>query len=283
MRSPQIPKVRSFSRLTSRALACLALGLGLVPTVSNTSADAAAAHGPVDVLYAGSLEQAIGDQVGPAFQKATGYTFVGTANGSSTLASEIKGELVKADVFLSASVAVDKTLMGKANGNWVTKYTVFGTSTLVLGYNPKSRFASQLKTKPWWEVVSEPGFRLGRTDPATDPKGVLADEALEGAATKYNMPALKTLATETSDVFPEDSLVGRVQAGELDAGFFYAIEAKAANILTVPLTGYSYLHATYTVAVLTGAPHPAAAASFVSYLLGPAAGHILRTDGLTLP
>ena len=75
---------------------------------------------------------------------------------------------------------------------------------------------------------------------------------------KYNLPELRTLGTETSDVFPETSLVGELQAGQLDAGFFYGVEASAANIKTVPLTGTS-LAGDYTITILNKAPHEAAA------------------------
>ena len=47
-------------------------------------------------------------------------------------------------------------------------------SPLVLGYNPSSKFAQALRTKPWYDVIDQPGFLIGRTDPTTDPKGVLA-------------------------------------------------------------------------------------------------------------
>ena len=48
---------------------------------------------------------------------------------------------------------------------------------MVIGYNPTSKFATDLQaasngSKPWYQVLEEPGLRLGRTDPALDPKGV---------------------------------------------------------------------------------------------------------------
>jgi ABC-type molybdate transport system substrate-binding protein len=67
----------------------------------------------------------------------------------------------------------------------------------------------------------------------------------------------------------------------LDVGFFYAAEAKAAGILTVPLTGQDE-QATYTVTVLNNAPHVAGAEAFVEYLLGAGAKPALNADGFTL-
>src|SRR5271154_2903241 len=105
------------------------------------AATPAKASGPVDVLYAGSLVDLMQQQIGPAFAKATGYTVSGFSAGSTALASEIKGETQQGDVFISASPAVNTTLEGSANGDWVSWYAAFADSPLVLGYNPASAFA----------------------------------------------------------------------------------------------------------------------------------------------
>jgi molybdate/tungstate transport system substrate-binding protein len=242
-------------------------------------ASAAGVKTPVDVFYAASLQDIMGNQVGPAFDKVTGDHFVGFPGGSKALATEIRGKLERADVFVSASPAVDASLMGKANGDWLSGYKVFGRTYLEIGYDPKSRFARELRSKPWYEVVGQPGFSLGRTDPSTDPKGVLAREALLEAARQHHLPALDREATESSDVFPEASLVGRVQSGQLDAGFFYGVEVVAAKLPAVRLSGYD-LYATYTVAVVNRAAHPGAAGAFVAFLTGPKARKLMAKDGM---
>ncbi len=162
----------------------------------------------------------------------------------------------------------------------MSTYKEFGYSPPVLGYNPQSKFAKDLTTKPWYEVVDLPGFLLGRTDPTTDPKGVLAVDALTGVALSYDQPNLAPLASSSSNIFEETSLVGELQAGQLDAGFFYAVEAAAAHLKTVPLVG-TQLSGQYTVAILNRAPHGAAAKAFVKFLLGPAGRKILAANGVT--
>lgn len=248
---------------------------------SGSSSGSSTGSGPVDVLYAGSLVDLMQKDVGPAFQKADGYSVNGFSAGSKALATQIKGKVHPGDVFISASPKVNAKLEGPANGNWVKWYATFATSKLVLGYNPKSKFASQLKSKPWYDVVGEPGFKLGLTDPKTDPKGELAAEALTDAAAKQHQSALKKAASDSSDQFPEETLVGRLQSGQLDAGFFYTSESTAAKIATVPVTGED-LKATYTIAILNQAPHEAAAEKFVSYLLGSAGQATLQKDGFSL-
>jgi len=236
--------------------------------------------GPVDVLYAGSLVTLMQQDLGPAFQSATGYTVSGVSAGSKDLASEIKAGTQQGDVFISAAPVVNASLMGPANGNWVSWYASFASSPLLLAYNPSSSFARELKTKPWYEVVGQSGFLLGRTDPATDPKGVLAVQALNEAASKYRQPALAAIASSSSGEFPEQTLVGELQAGQLDAGFFYAVEASAAHLSTVPLRGLKTLTATYTVTILNRAPHAAAARAFVAFLLGQKGRAIMAAHGM---
>ena len=249
--------------------------------LSAPSAHAATTHsGPVDVLYAGSLLDVMQQKIDPAFHQATGYNVVGVSNGSSALATEIKGGTEVGDVFLSASPRADVTLAGAKNGSWVSSYREFATSQLVLGYNPASKFAAKLRHGPWFDVVDLPSFVLGRTDPATDPKGVLAVDALEGVALSYGLPQLASLATSKTNVFSETSLVGELQAGQLDAGFFYKVEASAAHLKTVPLVATN-LFATYTVARLKNAPHRTAAQAFIAFVLSPRGRALLKADGIT--
>jgi molybdate/tungstate transport system substrate-binding protein len=238
------------------------------------------ASGTVDVLYAGSFLDLMEQQVDPAFHKATGYSVSGYSAGSTALATEIAGGTQVGDVFISASPAVNASLEGAANGDWVSSYEEFGYSPLVLGYNPKSKFAKDLASKPWYEVVGRAGFLLGRTDPTTDPKGVLAVDALTGVALSYDRPNLAPLATSKSNIFEETALIGDLQAGQLDAGFFYAVEASAAHLKTVPLVG-THLSGRYTVAILNRAPHQAAAKAFVKFLLSAAGQRILKGNGVT--
>ncbi len=253
----------------------LALGAGVLSPL----AAGAASKGTVDVLYAGSLLDLMTMKLGPAFTRATGYAINGFSAGSGALATEIKGGTQVADVFISASPSVNATLEGSANGSWVSTYALFGSSPLRLGYNPHSSFAHALTTQPWYDVVTRPGFLLGRTDPATDPKGVLAVDALEGVALSYDVPGLVPLASNPSSVFAETALVGEVQAGQLDAGFFYGVEAAAARLKTVPLVG-THLRAQYTVALVNRAPDVVGAKHFIAFLLSKVGRKILRANGI---
>jgi molybdate/tungstate transport system substrate-binding protein len=267
-------------------------------------------------MYAASLASTMESKIKGAFNQSTGYTFEGEAKGSVALANEIKGHLHRPDIFISAAPGVNTQLMGAANGNYVSWYLNFARTELVIGYNPKSKFAADFQaaangSKPWYQVLEEPGLRLGRTDPLLDPKGQATLYALQLAETYYKQPGLeqKILGADenTSQIFPEEELVAHLGAGQLDAGFFYLNEAKQANISYITLPdqvnlGNPALASTYATAKWTnpktkatskGAPivftvtipstvqNKAGAVAFVDFLLSPQGQTILQNAGIS--
>jgi molybdate/tungstate transport system substrate-binding protein len=169
--------------------------------------------------------------------------------------------------------------MGKSNGDWVPWYASFASSPDVLAYDPKSKFATDLKTMPWYDVITMPGFRLGRTNPSQDPGGVLAIKALDETAAAHptEAAALKKLATESSDEYVENTEQADIQTGQLDASFMYEADANSQKSPFVPLTG-TKLAGDYTITILKGAPHTPAAEAFVNFLLGSTGQAEMKAD-----
>jgi molybdate/tungstate transport system substrate-binding protein len=225
-----------------RLLALDVLVISLVAALAG--AKTVAADSQILVLYAGSLGNLMEKDIGPSFTRATGCQYLGEAKGSVLGANLIKERLRTPDVFISADPKVNERLMGKENGDLVRWYvTIFGNE-MVLGYNPNSRFAAELKQvgahdARLYEILQEKGFRLGRGDPELEPKGYrtlflfdLAEKHLQrpGLAQKilFN-PEQPTL------VFPEEQLVARLEAGQLDAGIFYRNEVAEHSL---PFIGF---------------------------------------------
>ncbi len=267
-------------RSLSRIFGFVALALAAAGTPAIQAAET------VNVLYAGSLVNLMERGIGPGFEKASGETFHGFAAGSNALANQIKGKLRQGDVFISANPKVDSNLMGAANGSWVSWYISFAESPLMIGYNASSRFAADFKTKPWYEVLAEPGIRIGRTDPKLDPKGALTVQLMDAAEKFYHQPGLaqKVLGApdNSAQVLPEEDLVGRIQSGQLDAGFFYSTESTDAKIPSVVVPAAIAPKAVYTVTILRDAPDASGASRFVAFLLGRQGQQILRQHGLSL-
>jgi molybdate/tungstate transport system substrate-binding protein len=280
LRAAKSRRRRSRGVLLLPCIGLVAAALSLLPT------QPAFAAGAVNVLYAGSLVNSMEHGVGPAFGKATGNQFQGYAGGSVGLANQIKAKLRKGDVFISANPKVNDSLMGAANGNWVSWYVAFAQSPLVIGYSASSKFADDFKTKPWYQVLMEPGIKIGRTDPKLDPKGALTLALMKQAESFYKSPGLSQKVLGAPDnpaqVLPEETLVGRLQSGQLDVGFFYSTETADTKIPAIALPPAITPKAVYTVTTLHDAANAAGADQFVAFLLGSDGQNLLKQHGLTL-
>lgn len=256
-----------------------AASFGISTTALFADTRTATTKGSVSVLYAGSLEDSMEKSLGPGFQRSTGFGFEGFGGGSNELAAEIKGGVRRGDVFISASPSADTELAGSENGSWTSWYSTFATSPLELGYDPSTTLGKELaKGVPWYKAITRKGALVGRTDPKLDPKGKLTVEAVDAAASKLNDSQLKHVLKGVP-VYPETDLVGRLQSGQLEAGFFYEIEAKVAKFPAVSLAPVKK-YAEYTITLLNRASNRAGGEALVSYLLEAKRSAVLGKTGL---
>ncbi|HEX5416543.1 MAG TPA: extracellular solute-binding protein, partial [Chloroflexota bacterium] len=241
-------------------------------------------------------------------------TFQGEGKGSVAIANLIKGKARTPDIFISADPAVNAMLQGPSNGNYVSWWVPFARTALVIGWSPKSSFASAFEDakagkRTWESVLEEPGFRLGRTDPALDPKGyrTIMMFQLDEARTGEKGEAQRILGSpdNAAQIFPEEQLVARLQAGQLDVGVFYQIEAVEAQLpfLDLPAevnqgdpaqaahyatasytdkkgTTYQGSPVLYTVTIPSTAKNQPGAEAFVQYLFGEEGQKLLIQEGL---
>jgi molybdate/tungstate transport system substrate-binding protein len=200
-----------------------------------TGVTAQAASGTVNVYYAGSLVNLNENLVGPAFTSATDYTYQGKGAGSGAIANQIKGKVATPDVVEFADPAVNATLMGAANGNYVSWYLTYATSQLVIAFDPKSKAARDFKLVqkgklPFYKALEQNGLTIGRTDPTIDPKGYRAIWMAKLTQKIYKQKNFETklfgAVENPSQVFPEQTLVARMLTGQVNAGVFYLSEVK---------------------------------------------------------
>jgi len=132
--------------------------------------------GKVFAMYAASLIKTFEQTLGPSFEKKTGYTYVGEARGSVQIANMIIDGQRRPDIFVSAGTIPIMKLLNQQQqqrpfAQWLVK---FALAEMVIAYSPTSRYHLDLeKAKsgqiPWYQVLSQPGFKFGRTDPDLDP------------------------------------------------------------------------------------------------------------------
>ena len=277
---------------------------------------AAAANGParllaadtstLDVAYAGSMGSLMEGDLKSAASRSLGLELHGRPQGASALAQLIVSGGIRPDVFISVTPSPMLSVLkaGKAE----TAEPIAGTE-MVIAYSPKSRFNARLQaaaagTAPWWPILEEPGFRFGRSDPATDPQGRNIIFSMKLAAKKYAQPDLveKILGSinNPQQISMEAGVQARLQSGELDAASAYRIQPAPFHLpyialspdinlsgdqvhqlnpdVSLSVAGKTYVPEplVYYVAVLKDAPNLKGAAAFVQWLREPEAQAILK-------
>ncbi|MGA9845287.1 MAG: extracellular solute-binding protein [Nitrososphaeraceae archaeon] len=274
--------------------------------------------GKVFVMYAGSLVKIFEKDLGPAFQTKTGYTYTGEGRGSLQIANMILDGQRRPDVFVSAgTIPINKLINSTSiiSKSPLTQGLVkFASGEMVIAYLPTSKFHTDLdKAKkglePWYQVLSEQGFKLGRTDPDLDPKGYYTILMSKLANSYYKDPNIKQRILgddkNPKQLFPEETLITTLETGHLDAIVAYKHEAVARGLeyialppqinLGNPSFSNFYKTATYTLPsgqTVHGEPiyfsvtipntyqNLAGAKIFVKFLLSPDGSSILQRDGL---
>jgi molybdate/tungstate transport system substrate-binding protein len=234
------------------------------------------ASSSVNVVYAGSLVTPMERQVGPAFMRSCSCAFQSEGKGSVALANMIESGIRNPDVFISADSKLMDRLRAPAKP-FIHSYTVFAKATLVLGYSAKSPFAERFRQAASGRLsmralLETPGLRVGRTDPKLDPKG---------ARTNYALAAMN-VSPARSNVFPEEDLLVRLEAGDMDAAFLYSTESHSRNIpaLQLPAIASKGHEVLYSVAVLRHAANGEGARKFVEFILSGPGKQILEGAGL---
>ena len=229
------------------ALSCLALAAAGCGSSSPSSSSGTKVSGTASVAYASSLQFLNDHTAGPAFASSTGYKYSGQGASSGTLSSEIAGAEITPNVF--ESVGGDNiTPLEPKFTKWYVQYA--GTS-MVLAYNPNSKYAAQFKaiadgTKPikdLFTLLETPGLKLGRTDPNTDPQGRDFIYMLELAQAAYHLPSdtvTKILggpagSATSPEIFAESSLDSTLQSGQLDAASAFVTQAVELHLDYIPL------------------------------------------------
>jgi molybdate/tungstate transport system substrate-binding protein len=230
-------------------ITCIALAAAACSSSSSSSTPAKAkVTGTVNVAAASSLSYLSEKVISPSFTKAEGYKYTGTYNASGDLESDIASGEISPNVF--ESVGGDNiTPLEPKFTKW---YVQYAGNSMVLAYNPNSKYASQFKayadgSKPLsglFTLLQTPGLKLGRTDPNIDPQGRDFIYMLELAQSYYHLPSdtvskilgTTDFGTATSpQIFAESSLDATLQSGQLDASSAFLTQAIELHLDYIPL------------------------------------------------
>ncbi len=185
---------------------------------------------------------------------------------------------------------------------YVDSYVQFARNRMVIAFTARSRFASEIGASTWRDILQRPGVEVGRPDPDRAPAGYRTLLLLRLAESHYRDPGLaaRVLARSPARNMRSNAaeLAGLLELGELDYIFEYESLARSHDLgfvrlppevdLGDPASASHYASAAVRVAgrtprdslTFTGSPilygaavprdahRPAAAGSFVDYLLG---------------
>ncbi|CAM3532665.1 ABC transporter substrate-binding protein [Rouxiella silvae] len=226
------------NRVLHKKIHNISAGLLLGALVMGSAAAANAADN-INVTYAGSMGVVMDKYLGPTFAKQHNVNYQGQGQGAYGMANLLASKKVVADVFVSITPGPIDVL--KKAGLVDTSVPVASTS-MVIAYNPKGKFAQQFAAikdhkagaEPWWKVLQSPGLHFGRTDPATDPQGQNIIFTMMLAEKYYHQPGLtKSVLGETTNpaqVLAEGGLLTRLEAGQVDAASGYESATRSAKL-----------------------------------------------------
>ncbi|MDC0668851.1 molybdate ABC transporter substrate-binding protein [Nannocystis radixulma] len=255
--------MRSHSRSGAAMSVVLVLGACSSPASAPTRAE-------LHVAAAMSLKEAFVDLEAGFEAEHPGVDVVYNFAGSQILAAQIV-EGAPADVFASADQA---QMQRAAASNRMQPARVFARNKLVI----VTPIADSTIQGP--ADLTRPGLRLVLAGEAV-PVGAYAREALGRAGVRD--AALANVVSNEENV---RGVVGKVAAGEADAGVVYATDvtdAVAGKLRTVAFAGADDVVPAYEIAALTDSPQPALAAAFVELVSGPAGAAALGKRGFLPP
>ena len=194
-----------------------------------------APEGPLVVFTAGSLARPMRAAL-DSFSARTGVPYELESAGSLETARKIT-ELGKTPDFIAlADEDVFPKLLMPAHATW---YARFAENRIVLAYTDRSRFASEIDSTNWWQVLQRPGLEIGRSNPDLDPAGYRTLIVFQLAERLYASPGLATTLEQTAprrNMRPKEiELVALLESGDLDYAWFYESMARASGVRHVRL------------------------------------------------
>ena len=142
--------------------------------------------------------------------------------------------------------------------NFTDFYVLFATNQIVIAFTNKSRYAGEINSTNWYEILARPGVRFGFSNPNDDPCGYRSVMVMKLADLYYGKPIFETLVERNTNVYAngthvyapkeiqlktdkvvirpkETDLVGLVESGAIDYFFIYKSVAEQHHLRYITL------------------------------------------------
>jgi molybdate/tungstate transport system substrate-binding protein len=266
--------------------------------------------GDLIIYHAGSLSMPF-KEIAAEFNKLyPKVNILMESAGSVASARKITDLNQPCDILASSDYGVIDNMLIPKYADWNIKFV---SNELSIVYQEKSRFASQINSKNWYDILMKKEVAFGRADPNADPCGYRTILSLALAEKYYKKSELAKMISEKDQNYmrpKEVDLIALLESGSIDYIFLYRSVAIQHNLkyITLPdeinLKNMSmaaqYATATteingkepgkietvkgepmvYGVTMLRNAPNKPAAIAFLQFLLSKDKGmKIMEKDG----
>jgi molybdate/tungstate transport system substrate-binding protein len=188
----------------------------------------------------------------------------------------------------------------------------FVSNELSIVYRDQSRYASQINSKNWYDILMRKDVAYGRSDPNSDPCGYRTMLALQLAEKYYKKPGLAKNITDKDQNYirpKEVDLIALLESGNIDYIFLYRSVAmqhqlkflQLPNEVNLKSMAMADLYASvsteingkepgkketvkgepmvYGITILRDSPNMKAAKAFLEFLLGKKGMEIMEKNG----
>ncbi len=284
--------------------------LGPTSTSATPSSVATSVSGDLIILHAGSLTVPVA-KLGEAFARLyPDVTLKTEAGGSRTTARKVSELGREADLVISADYAVIDELLIPDWASWNIR---FARNAMVIAYTDQSRYADEINSENWYQILTRGDVAYGHSDPDADPCGYRTLMVWQLAEKHYGQKGLADRLRELcppSNIRPKAvELLALLQSGDMDYAFEYRSVAVQHNLryvelppeidLSDPAHADFYRQAVvtlsgsapgetitrygqpivYGVTIPKNAPNPKAAEAFVALMLSSEGQQILDALG----
>jgi molybdate/tungstate transport system substrate-binding protein len=261
------------------------------------------------IFHAGSLSVPL-KQLADEYEKRNpGIKILMEPAGSIVCARKITELKKPCDIIASADYFLINELLIPDYTKWSIK---FATNEIVIAFQEKSKFASEIDSVNWTDILLRDDITYARSDPDSDPCGYRSVLAFKLAEKYYNKPGLaERLISKNMDFIrpKEVDLVALIEANAVDYMFQYKSVAIQHNLKYIELPDYINLgnpakndiynsvslevagstpgskmtvegeYINYSLSVISDAVNWDGAIDFVSFLLSNEGMEIFRKNG----